>query len=77
MSEELLNFHQVMNKMQEMEEEVQDDHKAVTEVCHFVFTALLRYRVGSILSHTVKHARVHSLHVSTKHSIRRRVHVHT
>ena len=34
-SEELLNFHQVMNKMQEMEEEVQDDHKAVTDVSRF------------------------------------------
>lgn len=30
-SEELLTFHQVMNKMQEMEEEVQDDHKNVIE----------------------------------------------
>ncbi|XP_076462729.1 kinesin-like protein KIF2A [Babylonia areolata] len=30
-SEELLTFHQVMNKMQEMEEEVQEDHKAVCE----------------------------------------------
>ncbi|KAK7508095.1 hypothetical protein BaRGS_00000334 [Batillaria attramentaria] len=30
-SEELLTFHQVMNKMQEMEEEVQDDHKTIIE----------------------------------------------
>ena len=77
MSEELLNFHQVMNKMQEMEEEVQDDHKAVTEVCHFVFTALHCYRVCSVLSHIVKHAHMHNLHVSAKHSIRRHGRVHT
>ncbi|XP_025108991.1 kinesin-like protein KIF2A isoform X2 [Pomacea canaliculata] len=31
-SEELLTFHQVMNKMQEMEEEVQDDHKSMVEI---------------------------------------------
>ncbi|XP_070195318.1 kinesin-like protein KIF2A isoform X6 [Littorina saxatilis] len=30
-SEELLTFHQAVNKMQEMEDEVQDDHKAIIE----------------------------------------------
>ena len=32
MSEELLEFHEVVNHMQEQEEEVIDDHKGLIEV---------------------------------------------
>ena len=31
-SEELFTFHQMVNKMQEIEEEVQDEHKVIVEV---------------------------------------------
>ena len=32
MSEEVLEFHEVVNHMQEMEEEVIDDHRTMIEV---------------------------------------------
>ena len=34
MSAELLNFHEVVNHMQEAEEEVIDNHRALLEVIH-------------------------------------------
>lgn len=47
-SEELLTFHQVMNKMQEMEEEVQDDHKSMVEVSSLASFCLDCYRVSPV-----------------------------
>lgn len=45
-SEELLTFHQVMNKMQEMEEEVQDDHKSTDNTEHWPRALIQRVGQG-------------------------------
>ncbi len=45
MSEELLTFHEVINHMQEQEEEVIEDHRALVEVCDVQAVCITLYHV--------------------------------